>query len=68
MWFMRYPIDVLFIDAKDAVVAAVEGIRPWRMTRIYWDARRAIELPSGRIAETSTDLGDTIDLQPVFEQ
>ena len=67
MCFMRYAIDVIFVDAEDAVVGQVENIQPWRFTKIYWDARRAIELPSGRIAETDTHVGDTLEFQAVTD-
>jgi len=65
MCFMRYPIDVIFVDAEDAVVGQVENIQPWRFTKIYWGARRAVELPSGRIAQTGTHVGDTLEFRPV---
>jgi len=67
MCFMRYPIDVLFIDANDEIVGQVEDIKPWRVTKIYWNARKALELPVGRIAETNTRVGDTLSIQPVVE-
>ncbi len=67
MCFMRYPIDVVFIDANDEVVGQIEDIKPWRFTKIYWNARKALELPVGRIAETDTRVGDTLSIQSVVE-
>lgn len=30
-FFMRYPIDAIFLDKHDLVVKKVENIRPWRL-------------------------------------
>lgn len=45
--FMRFNIDVIFLDAHNRVVAVAENIRPWRMSRFYPSARRTLELPGG---------------------
>jgi hypothetical protein len=47
------------------VVGLVEGIRPWRMTRLYRGARAAIELPAGTIARCETERGDHLAFEPV---
>lgn len=60
MFFMRFPIDVLFL-AKDGRVVAVEhALAPWRLTRPYVGARVALELPAGLAARTGTVAGDAI--------
>lgn len=60
MFFMRFAIDVVFVDPKNCVVGLVENIKPFAMSRMYWQADRAVELPSGTIAQTQTSLGDHI--------
>jgi uncharacterized membrane protein (UPF0127 family) len=45
-FFMKTPIDVVFLDAEGTVVA-VERLRPWRLGRVYLRAASAIELPAG---------------------
>lgn len=62
MFFMKFALDVLFVDKRGVVVRAIEGIRPWRMTRIYFTARHTIELPVGAIATSQTRKGDQLDL------
>ncbi|MBI4368661.1 MAG: DUF192 domain-containing protein [Elusimicrobia bacterium] len=59
-FFMRYPIDCLFINRHNEVVGA-ETLAPWRLSRIYWKADRVIELPRGTIAASGTGIGDQID-------
>ena len=47
--FMRFKIDVVFLNAHNRVVAAVENIVPWRMSKFYSSARRTLELPGGTL-------------------
>ena len=47
--FMRFNIDVLFLDGQDRVVAVVENMKPWRMSKFYALARRTLELPGGSL-------------------
>jgi uncharacterized membrane protein (UPF0127 family) len=60
-WFMRIPIDVLYLDRDHRVVKIVPALRPWRFS---WGARGAhsvFELPAGTIAATNTAVGDQIE-------
>jgi uncharacterized membrane protein (UPF0127 family) len=60
MWFMRFPIDVVFAARDGRVVAVVPDLRPWSMTRPYFGADVALELPVGVIARSGTVPGDTL--------
>ncbi len=64
MFFMRYPLDVVFTDAGGRVLFLYRGIKPWRMGRIVKGARRAIELPEGTVDRTHTEIGDLLSLKP----
>ena len=57
MFFMRFPIDVIFLDRNDTVVKIVHAIKPWR-TALGGGARKALELPAGTAAATGTERGD----------
>jgi uncharacterized protein len=62
MFFMRFPIDVVFL-AQDRTVLRVEhGLAPWRVA----GARKAVaslELPAGAAADAGVEEGDVL----VFE-
>lgn len=64
MFFMRFPIDVVFMDRSRRVTKAVTGLRPWRV--IWWarGARDCIELPVGAIATSGTRVGDQLAITP----
>lgn len=59
-FFMRFPIDVLFVDKGNRIIKAISTIKPFRLTRIYFNAAFAIELPSQTIQSTYTQEGDLI--------
>ena len=39
-FFMRFPIDVVFLDRKGQVVKTVRNVRPWRL--FVWGGWRAV--------------------------
>jgi uncharacterized membrane protein (UPF0127 family) len=62
MFFMRFPIDVVFLDRDRNVVGVRHRLRPWQVA----GARRAVaalELPAGRAAAAGVEKGDRL----VFE-
>ena len=61
MFGMRFPIDAIFVNRDDTVIAAISRLKPWRFTRIYFTARHVIELPAGVIEDTGTQTGDRIE-------
>ncbi|NJD61574.1 MAG: DUF192 domain-containing protein [Deltaproteobacteria bacterium] len=60
---MRYPIDVLFLDVRGKVVGACPGLPPGRLSRLYFGAKGALELPEGTLSRTGTEIGDTVEFQ-----
>ncbi len=63
MFFMRYAIDVVFLDREYRVVALRPGLRPWRVTRYYRDAHSALELPAGAAAKVGLEPGQQLALE-----
>ena len=47
--FMRYPLDIAFINRKNEVVKIIRNLKPWRMTWIYFRANKTLELPAGKL-------------------
>jgi uncharacterized protein len=60
-FFMRFDIDVLFLDRKKRVLKAVRRMRPWRIA-MSWRAHTVLELPPGTIEETGTSPGDVLEI------
>ena len=61
-FFMRFPIDVLFVDRNNIVIKTVSNMVPFRATAIYFKSLVVIELPSGMISTTQTAEGDYLQI------
>ncbi len=62
MFFMRFSLDVIFINEQNRVVFMYEGIKPWRIGRIVRGAKSAIELPERTISASATQVGDILSV------
>ncbi|MDD5692812.1 MAG: DUF192 domain-containing protein [Candidatus Omnitrophica bacterium] len=61
-FFMRFPIDVLFVNRKYRVIKAIPDFYPNKISLIYWRSARVIELPAGTIKSTDTQLQDYLEI------
>lgn len=61
---MHFPIDVLYLDARNLVIHLEENLRPWRMGRVHLRAHSVLELPVGTVCSTGTTIGDEIEIVP----
>lgn len=59
-FWMRFPIDVAFLDEHRRVIHLVENLKPFRVSKHLSKARSVIELPVNVIKATATELGDEI--------
>ncbi|HXF50056.1 MAG TPA: DUF192 domain-containing protein [Dehalococcoidia bacterium] len=50
-FFMRFPLDLLFVDDDGVILKAVRGLRPWRIARTVRGAKGVIELKARPDAE-----------------
>lgn len=66
MLFMKIPIDVLFVDGEDRVVAVRESLPPWHPFAgvAPWRGKYVVELPVGVIKSSATQPGDRLELTP----
>ena len=62
MFFMRYPIDAVFLAADGRVTKVVPNLRPWRV--VWWarGARDCLELPAGAAELSGTQVGDRLSI------
>ncbi|WP_263365937.1 DUF192 domain-containing protein [Edaphobacter bradus] len=61
---MRFAIDVLLLNREREVIAVYDSMPPFRMTRLFWKAASALELPSGVRLSTGTMVGDRLSIAP----
>ncbi len=60
--FMRFPIDVVFLDREFRVVKVVPEMKPFRVTMAFGGARCALELNAGAAAKAQTEANDKLTL------
>lgn len=60
MFFMRFSIDVVFLDKQNNIVKLAEQVRPWSMILPVHHAHSALELHAGTIRKHGLQLGDQI--------
>lgn len=59
-FWMRFPIDVLFLDREHRVLVALLHVRRGRITPLVRGAAGCLELPAGVLSATGTQEGDRI--------
>jgi uncharacterized protein len=60
MFFMRFAIDIVFLDRQDTVVHISHALKPWRVSPVVFGASKAIELEAGAALRSDSRVGDSI--------
>jgi uncharacterized membrane protein (UPF0127 family)/Flp pilus assembly protein TadG len=62
---MKFSIDAVFLNKDHKVVGIIPDLAPRRVTRFYLRAHSVLELPSGTVRKSRTELGDQLDVSMV---
>jgi uncharacterized membrane protein (UPF0127 family) len=65
MFFMRFAIDIVFLDREDRVVHISHALKPWRVSAVVFGAGKALELQAGAALLSDTRVGDSIAFESV---
>lgn len=60
-FFMKFPIDVLFLNKNKKIIKIIRNLKPWRLTRTYFTAYQTLELMGGALDERVKE-GDVIEV------
>jgi uncharacterized protein len=60
-FFMRFAIDLVYLDRKHRVKKVRDGVGPWRLSACF-SAHSVLELPVGTIRSSQTACGDTVEI------
>lgn len=61
-FFMRFSLDVVFLDKELRVVKAMEDLRPWRLSPWVWKAHSVLEFAAGTLRGEARP-GDRLELR-----
>lgn len=63
-WFMRMPIDVVFLDADGRVLRVFPELPAWRLVSGSRRARTVLEFGAGTLRATPLAEGEIVRLEP----
>ncbi len=63
-WYMKYPIDVLFLSREGQVLHVEDCLAPNRGPKTVREAAKVLELSGGQAARLKIGIGDLLDLSP----
>ena len=58
-FFMKFPIDLVYVDKKHKVKKVRHAVPPWRLSACF-TAHSVLELPAGTVEKTGTVAGDEL--------
>jgi hypothetical protein len=61
MFFMKFPIDAVFLN-NDNSILAVETLKPWRLSKLHFKAKKVLELPAGASKNYGWKAGDKLEI------
>lgn len=59
-WWMRFAIDVIFLDRELRIVRLIENLRPFRLTRPSWQAASVVEMTAHSITRLNLQVGEQL--------
>ena len=62
-FFMRFPIDAVFLTRDGEVVKVADDVKPWRV-RSARKAHAVLELPTGEAQRRGVTRGDRLLFEP----
>ncbi len=60
-FFMRFAIDVVFLDGRYCIVKVCRNIRPWRLSPLVWKSKAVLELRQG--GADGLEVGDQLQVR-----
>ena len=61
-FFMKYPIDCIFLDSKLRVTRVITNIRPGRLVLPDWKSKSVVEANAGTALSLNLQPGDELDV------
>lgn len=59
-FFMRYPIDVLFLDGEIKILTIYESLSPGKICPAVKGAKHVLELAAGSVARSGATVGEKL--------
>lgn len=61
-FWMRFPIDVIYLTRDHTVLHLEPALPPWRLAPVRLGAASVLELPENTVRTTGTTIGDQLEI------
>ncbi len=61
-FFMKYPIDVVYLDGNNEIVGLDEDMNPAKIGKVHRKSKSVLELPSGTIRNAELKVGHYLSI------
>lgn len=65
MFFMRFKIDIIFLDHDLKVIKIIEGLKSWNISPYVKESYYVLELPHDIISNKDINIGNILKLSPL---
>ena len=59
---MKFPIDVVYLDANKSVLHLEENLKPWRVAPVRLQTASVLEFPGNTLRASGTRVGDQFEI------
>ncbi|MDD2716271.1 MAG: DUF192 domain-containing protein [Candidatus Wallbacteria bacterium] len=63
MFFMQFPLDLIFLNQDMEILETVESLKPWRLSRLVKKSCQVLECPVGTISRNGISRGEKLELR-----
>jgi uncharacterized membrane protein (UPF0127 family) len=67
-FFMRFPLDVVYVDGAGTALRVARGLRPWRLSRAPAGTKFVLELTAGQAAASGLEVGALLEVEGGWER
>jgi uncharacterized membrane protein (UPF0127 family) len=64
-FFMRFPIDLVFLGRSGRIIRLMPAVKPWRLTAPVLGAHSVLELEAGAAQRAATRAGDEVRFEDI---
>lgn len=61
-FFMKFNLDVIFIDSKYTIIKIIRNFRPWRLSLFYYKSKMVLEMNGGTLPK-EIKAGDELEFE-----
>lgn len=62
-FFMKFSIDIVVLNSRNEIVA-YRTMKPWRVSPIYFQGSKILEIQEGRVAALGLKVGQKLEFTP----